>query len=415
MTELTDRKIMALKVDKRTEIADQSYTPHPRKLRRGLMLLVSPTGRRTWMLKKAHHGKRVKLKLGEYPELSLAQARELFDDIVASDQPPSTALAIHSSQPDSAASPATLTVDRLVKKFIEEDAEPHNKSWKEQQRVLQATLVERYGTLPADSITTDHIERIINDLLDEGKAGAAKEALKQIGTCYAWATGTKRNRRRVVARSEVRRAVKQVSLLSIQNPAESLTVPQYHQRSYHFKNSREFLPKLKKSNIRDDIKNVLQLQYETFARVGEVAGLPWSEIDLRKRQWLLPAERSKTGMPHLIMLSKQSVALLKSLKNDSDYVFPKPTRKKPLDTDDVVKGINKARSTLKVNKDFSSHSLRHTGRTWLASQGCPSEVSERLLNHSVADMGDMSKRYDHHEYEKEKRLWTKKWCDYLAG
>ena len=217
-----------------------------------------------------------------------------------------------------------------------------------------------------------------------------------------------------MARSEVRRAVKQVSILSIQNPAESLTVPQYHQRSYHFKNAREFLPKLVESTIRDDIKNVLHLQYETFARVGEVAGLPWSELDLKKRQWLLPPERSKTGMPHLVMLSKQTTALLKSLKNKSEYVFPKPIRDKPLDTDDVVKGINKARASLKVHEDFSSHSLRHTARTWLSSKGCPSEVAERLLNHSVADMGDMNKRYDHHEYEKEKRVWTQKWCDYLS-
>jgi integrase len=259
------------------------------------------------------------------------------------------------------------------------------------------------------------IERIINDLLDEGKAGAAKEALKQIGTCYSWATGTKRNRRRVIARSEVRKAVKQVALLSIVNPADGLSVPQYHQRSYHFKNAKEFLPKLAKSAIRQDIQNVLRLQFETFARVGEVAGLRWTEIDLKKRQWLLPAQRSKTGTPHLIMLSKQSATLLRSLKNDSDYVFPKPQRDKPLDTDDVVKGINKARESLKVHKDFSSHSLRHTGKTWLASQGCPAEVSERLLNHSMVDMSDMNKRYDHHEYEQEKRVWTQKWCDYLAG
>ncbi len=57
------------------------------------MLLVSPTGRRTWMIKKAHAGKRIKLKIGEYPELSLAAARELFDDIVAYDGSPADALA----------------------------------------------------------------------------------------------------------------------------------------------------------------------------------------------------------------------------------------------------------------------------------------------------------------------------------
>lgn len=264
MPELTDRTIAALRVDKRTEIADQGYNTHPRRLRRGLMLLVSPTGKRTWIIKKAYDGKRV-------------------------------------------------------------------------------------------------------------------------------------------------------SIISMVNPTSELSVPKYHQRHYHFPKPESFLPKLGKSSVRDDIQNVLRPQYQTFTRVGEAAGLPWVELNLRKRQWIVPAERSKTGQPHLIMVSKQSVALLRSLKNDSDYVFPKPVRlDKPLDADDVVKGINKARASLKVHKDFSSHSLRHTRRTWLSANGCTSEVAERLLNHSMADTNDMSKRYDHHQYETEKKLWTQKWCDYIS-
>jgi len=419
MPELTDRTLRAIAVGTRTEFTDESYRTHPRRLRRGLVLLVSPSGSKAWMLKQQRDGKRVKLTLGHYPELGLAAARELFDDITDSPLPPDQALALLTGTDVPAVEPAAaavLTVRRLVRAFIETDAEPHNRQWREQQRVLETSLVAQYGDLPADAVTPDMIAALLNDYLAAGTPGAAQQALKNIRACYAWATGTKRARRRVVARSEVRQVTRQVALLNMPNPTTGLAVPRYRPRSFHFADPLVFLPRLAASKIRPDAKAVLRVQYETFARVGEVCGMRWDELDLKKREWLLPAERSKTGEPHRVMLSEQTAALLKALPRGSEYVFPRPLDpEKPLDNQDVVKCINRHRGTLKVHKDFSSHSLRHTGRTWLASQGCPSEIAERLLNHSVDRAGDMAARYNQHDYAAQKRAWTQQWVDYLAG
>ena len=58
-------------------------------------------------------------------------------------------------------------------------------------------------------------------------------------------------------------------------------------------------------------------------RLGEVAGMRWSEIDFDKRVWRLPAERVKNKRPHEVPLTAQMLAILDSLPRvaDRDIVF----------------------------------------------------------------------------------------------
>lgn len=59
---------------------------------------------------------------------------------------------------------------------------------------------------------------------------------------------------------------------------------------------------------------------------------------------------------------------------------------------------------------WSPHDLRRTGRTILASIGCPHEVAEAILGHVIAGVaGD----YNLYRYDKEKRVWLSKLDDYL--
>lgn len=50
-----------------------------------------------------------------------------------------------------------------------------------------------------------------------------------------------------------------------------------------------------------------------MVRPGEATGAQWSEIDLRKRLWTIPAERMKAREAHIIPLSEQVIRLLEKL------------------------------------------------------------------------------------------------------
>lgn len=412
--ELTDKYVRALKVEKRTELADESYRPDTRKKRRGLLLFAEPGGSKTWYVRKKIAGKRFMKSIGSYPAITIAQARELLDQVDDHPEGPQAAVAeIHGQH----APQDVLTVKRLINRYIEEECEPYNRDWKNQEIVLEREL-QHHHELPAEELSTTHVLDIVQAALDRGSPRSAQEALKQIKGMYNWAMGKKRVRRQTVAKEAAKHAlVRQVILEMPRNPAEGVIAPTYKPRSHHLEGKplKGFLKKLRGSSLRDDCKLILEIQLQTFARVGEVAGMEWSELNLRKRVWAIPAARYKTGREHIVLLSKQTAKLLRKMeRGESPYVFPMPRREDlPMTAADVGKEINKVRKSLKQHKDFSSHSLRHSGATWLASQHCPLEVRERLLGHVIDQQGDMSQRYQHHQFLDERKDWTQRWCDHL--
>lgn len=416
MPELTERGLRALKVARRTELADESYRPDTKVKRRGLVLLATPSSK-TWYIRKRIAGKRVMARLGEYPALSIAGARELLDDVDDFEGSPQEALAALIAPEVPAAQ--ELTVRRLVNRYIEQEAEPFNRDWRNQLRTLNTELVAKHGDLPADQLNAEHVLDIVQGCLDRGAPRVAQEALKQIKSLYNWAMGRKRVRRREVAKSDAKVVMRRTALLDIpRNPAEGIIAPTYKAKSHHFEGKalQEVPGKIRDSDLRDDIKQILLLQLLTFTRVGEVAGATWSEFNLSRKVWTIPADRYKTGREQVVMLSRQVVKLLRALPRDeSGYLFPQPRAPKPLKSDVVGKEINKRRKSLQLHKGFSSHSLRHSGATWLAAQHCPLDVRERLLGHVVDSAGDMAQRYQHHQFLEERREWTQRWADFLEG
>jgi len=82
------------------------------------------------------------------------------------------------------------------------------------------------------------------------------------------------------------------------------------------------------------VKAALQLSALVFVRPGELRQAEWSEIDIEAAKWVIPAERMKIKVEHIVPLSTWAVALLKDLyqlSGSSCYVFPGArSNKRPL-------------------------------------------------------------------------------------
>lgn len=73
------------------------------------------------------------------------------------------------------------------------------------------------------------------------------------------------------------------------------------------------------------VKCALKLAPLLFVRPGELRHAEWSEIDLNKAEWNIPALRMKMRVPHLVPLCTQAVATLRELHpltGHGQYVFP---------------------------------------------------------------------------------------------
>jgi len=136
------------------------------------------------------------------------------------------------------------------------------------------------------------------------------------------------------------------------------------------------------------------------ARTEEVVGAEWSEFDLRKRQWVIPGERMKSGREHRVPLSDRAMQILGSLKHHGVRVFN-------------ISNHAMLRVLQERNPDVTVHGFRSTFRDWAAERtNYPEFITEMALAHAVGT--DVVKAYRRTDlFERRVRL-MKQWADFLA-
>src|SRR5262249_32089541 len=152
----------------------------------------------------------------------------------------------------------------------------------------------------------------------------------------------------------------------------------------------------------------------TGQRKSEVAKARWPEFDLAKKVWIIPAARMKRKAGHVVPLSEDAIAILKSLPRftKGDHLFSTDFGVKP------VNGFSRAKVKLDEGiaaelggkvEPFVIHDIRRTMRTGLSALPVPDLVRELVIAHTKPGL---HKVYDLHAYEAEKRraldLWATK-------
>jgi integrase len=143
---------------------------------------------------------------------------------------------------------------------------------------------------------------------------------------------------------------------------------------------------------------------------GEAIGATWSEFDLGKAEWSLPASHSKNGLAHVIPLSADAVRVLRAQEQTSVWVFPSEKAGGPLRHDRLTKLLREALTHYvdDLGTLFTPHDLRRTVETGLARLGIGREVRDRILNHKDRSVSGM--HYNRHDYLPEKRAALEKWA-----
>ncbi len=83
----------------------------------------------------------------------------------------------------------------------------------------------------------------------------------------------------------------------------------------------------------------LRLSPLVFARPGEIRKAEWSEIDLERAEWRIPAAKMKMREAHVVPLASQAVAILTELRpltGTRRYVFPGVTDPKGFMSENTI-------------------------------------------------------------------------------
>lgn len=156
----------------------------------------------------------------------------------------------------------------------------------------------------------------------------------------------------------------------------------------------------------------------TCCRIGELLSSQWEHIDFDKSTWIVPAENSKNGKPHKIILSPfamQQFIRVKSINNHSAWCYPNTENSGPVCSKTVTKQLGdrqrlpesgvmshrsgRAQALLLPGGKWTPHDLRRTGATLMTALGVLPEVAERCLNHT--EENKVKRTYQRHSYSRE--------------
>jgi integrase len=120
----------------------------------------------------------------------------------------------------------------------------------------------------------------------------------------------------------------------------------------------------------------------TAARSGEIRGAKWSEVDLEKGLWTLPAERMKAGKEHVVPLSKGALKVFQRAQElrtvSSQYVFHGANRDKPMSDMTLIKVLRD------MGESVTVHGFRSSFRDWISEETQFSgDLAEAALAHAI--------------------------------
>jgi integrase len=332
-----------------------------------------------------------------------------------------------------------ITVSTLADRYMEEHSKPNKRTWKEDERRLQRYVIPAWGKRKAKSITRADISALVSSVATKKNSQTGKNQVAEGGSVLALVSGMfsfaldqeiidshpgariKVPGGKPPPRTRVLTTPKELRVLwEVTRPGTRITgkprpkaLPGIWARPAH---KRKGMRNLRNNRFAHGEADAIRLLLLTGARASEVAELPWTELDLDAATWLLPAARSKNGLPNLVPLLPEAVAILKRRQEASTsvYVFPGPQRAHMTDGN-LSKPLKRvcARLARIGIASFTPHDLRRTVETGMAAAKVPKEWRDRVLNHIDASVG--GKHYNMYDYLDEKREALEKWWRRLDG
>lgn len=362
--------------------------------RTGLLLHVRQSGSRAWVQRVTIHGRRHDIGLGNFPAVSLAEARELAlknkSAVLGGEDP------LANKRRAKAEAAKRLTFAEAAQRTCEELA-PGWKGPKEAKAFLSSLksyTFPYFGNTDIAEVTPADIRRAVINCRKRVPNLAVKVQHRVLSVFkYAVAEG-----------------------LRPDNPAraEALALPKMEKRTTNnralpYAQLAAAIDTVKASNAWLATKLALEFTALTAARSGEVRGASWSEIDMASGVWAIPAERMKMGRKHRVPLSRPALDVLRQaeiLHDTTDLVFPSATGRELSDST-----MSKLLREQGINSTV--HGFRASFRTWVQERtNVAHEVAEAALAHVKGNKTEAA--YARSELFEKRRLLMDQWAIFLS-
>ncbi|WP_020481974.1 tyrosine-type recombinase/integrase [Methylomonas sp. MK1] len=384
-----------------TEIRKAKPTEKPQKISDGggLFLLVTPQGSKLWRLAYRFAGKQKTLAIGEYPTIGLADARAKREEAkkqLANGIDPSTAKkAAKAANQDAAANSFEVIAREWHETHMANKTEDHA------QKTLtnfEKDVFPWLGRMPITNIEAPDVLAVVKRIEQRGANEIAKKAKRSIGQVFRYAIATGR---------------------AVRNPVPDLqgafvpTTVKHHAAITDPVQIGALLRACEDYTGQFATRCALRLSFLVMLRPGEVRKAEWSEIDLDRAEWRIPAAKMKMREEHIIPLSRQAIAILEEIKpltSNSRFVFPSVRSNARSMSENTITGA--LRRLGYTGAEMTAHGFRGMASTRLneAHLFHPDAI-ERQLAHG--EQNSVRAAYNRAQYLPERVKMLQWWADYL--
>lgn len=364
----------------------------------GLHLLVKPSGSKLWRFRYRFLTKENMLSFGEFPEVTLADAREKRDEarkLIAQGSDPSQKKKDEKVAAATAAQNTFGLIAQEVLDIIKEEG--GSERTLEKNRWLLLDLASPLHKRPVSAITPAEVLTILQRVEKSGRKETARRLRGVISRVFRRAVATLR------ATNDPTYALRGALSAPVVNHRPAIT-------------DETELGGLMVSIDEYDgwptLRCALQFLALTMVRPGEVRYLRRSEIIWPKRLWRIPAERMKMREPHQVPLSTQALAVLREvwdLSQGDGLVFPSiRSSRRPLSEN----AMNSALRRMGYPKDkMCAHGFRTAASTILNDRGYNPDWIEATLAHQ--DKDPVRRAYNRGTYLSQRVQLMQDWADLL--
>lgn len=369
----------------------------------GLYLHVAPSGKKTWRYRYKIEGKESTFVMGEYPQMSLEQARK-----ERADAREMVKMGTNPAQERRDIKQGAIEQKRASREKKEHSFEAVALDWISQQKdrwsrehanavraTLEADAFPILGSYPVDAITPPMVLQVVRRIEAREALEVAHKVLQRINAVLRFAVQTG---------------------LATYNPAADMrgalkTKKVVHRAALNREDLPEFLRTLNVVDIHITTRLALKFTILTAARTGEVRGATWDEIHLNDAIWRIPAARMKMASPHNVPLSEQAVEILgrvARLYGQEGLVFPGiRDHSRQLSENTLLYGLYR----MGYHSRATVHGFRAVFSTIANESGFDGDVIEKALAHE--ERNRVRAAYHRSEYLEKRRALMQWWANFL--
>lgn len=359
----------------------------------GLSLQIRKT-RKTWVWR--YNSKfNFTMKLGTFPDLSIAEARET---VIEMKRLAEAGIDPRLSDTSKANIEAAQTLNDIAALYFAEK-EREGRKMENYKNTIQP-LLDRYGHLNIHSFTKLQFKTLLDSYVSDGKLTMANRIHSQCRSFLKWC-----------AEEDY------IETSPITNVRKPLKSEPKERRHFSTQEIRYFW------NATYDLGGrpwgpALRLLLLTGCRLNEVLQMRRSELE--GDEWTIPSERVKNKRTFMLFLPDFALEQIKGIEaiqvgvgssaRPSDLMFSYGDNK-VMGNDHKIANLMRDSMNKQAECElphWTFHTTRRTVKTGLSRLKVEKDIRDRVLNHAK---GGMDEIYDQYDYEDEKREAWQRWAD----